>query len=54
MVVKVRCPNPGCGQHYSVPDEQLGHTAVCKKCKQPFTVVLPAKRPPPRCSNRIP
>ena len=37
MVAKVHCSNPGCGQHYGVPEEQLGHTAVCKKCQQPFT-----------------
>lgn len=42
MVVKVRCPNPSCGQSYRVSEEQVGHTAVCKKCKRPFTLSLSA------------
>ncbi|MCY2994620.1 MAG: SUMF1/EgtB/PvdO family nonheme iron enzyme [Planctomycetota bacterium] len=36
MSVKARCPNPDCGQPYSVPEEQLGRTVVCQTCKQAF------------------
>ena len=43
MVVKVHCPNPDCGQHYSVAEEQVGHTSVCKKCKRRFTLSAASK-----------
>ena len=38
MTVKARCPNPDCGQEYKVPEERLGRTVACQKCKQPFTL----------------
>lgn len=38
VIVKVVCPNPQCGQHYNVPEEQLGQCAVCNRCKRHFTL----------------
>lgn len=40
MNVRVQCPNPECGQHYHVPQEKLGHAAVCHKCKRKFILTL--------------
>ncbi|HEX3658586.1 MAG TPA: protein kinase [Pirellulales bacterium] len=41
MAFRVRCPQPGCGQLYQVPQEQLGQTAVCKKCQRSFVLQSP-------------
>jgi tRNA A-37 threonylcarbamoyl transferase component Bud32 len=38
MVVRLRCPNPACGKIYSVGEDQLGRTAVCRHCGQRFTL----------------
>ena len=38
MPVRIQCPNPDCGKTYSVADDQLGQTAVCKHCGHTFTL----------------
>ncbi len=38
MVFKVRCTHPDCGQPYRVAEDQLGHTAVCKKSQEAKTL----------------
>ncbi len=44
MVVRVRCTHPDCQQPYKVPDEQIGQTAVCQKCKRSFVLSAPSRQ----------
>ncbi len=37
MAVTVRCPNPGCGQVYHVPEEKVGRATRCARCHTRFT-----------------
>lgn len=36
MPTVVKCPNPQCGQHLSVGDEQHGQAVMCPKCRRPL------------------
>jgi len=38
MTLRVRCPNPDCGKAYSVSEEKIGRSAVCKQCGRKFTL----------------
>ncbi len=42
MSLTIRCPNPDCGQNYSVREESLGSRTTCKKCGTGFTVEMKA------------
>ncbi len=41
MAIRVRCPNADCGKKYSVDEDQLGRTAVCRYCGREFTLSGP-------------
>ena len=36
MAVKIHCPNPECGQKYSVQESHLGRRVACRKCGLEF------------------
>lgn len=38
MKVRVSCPNPECGESFSVAESSLGRTARCKQCGRRFTL----------------
>jgi WD40 repeat protein len=38
MKVRVSCPNPECGESFSVADSSLGRAARCKRCGKKFTL----------------
>jgi len=38
MAVRVRFPHADRGHSYQVPENQLGHMAVCKRCRRAFTL----------------
>ena len=40
MPITIRCPNPDCGQKYTVREESLGSRTTCKKCGKGFTVEM--------------
>ncbi len=40
MSLTIRCPNPDCGQKYSVREDCLGSRTTCKKCGKGFTVEM--------------
>ena len=42
MPITIRCPNPDCGQKYTVREEILGSRTTCKKCGTGFTVEMKA------------
>ena len=42
MPITIRCPNPDCGQKYTVREESLGSRTTCKKCGTGFTVEMKA------------
>ncbi len=42
MPITIRCPNPDCGQKYTVREENLGSRTTCKKCGTGFTVEMKA------------
>jgi tRNA A-37 threonylcarbamoyl transferase component Bud32 len=41
--MRVQCPNPECGKRYKVDDAKSGHSVVCKRCGEKFSL-SPANR----------
>ncbi len=64
MPTKVRCPNPDCGQSYSIASETVSGKARCKKCGSVFEISssvdrssdpsLPLRRPAVRGTHPSP
>jgi hypothetical protein len=47
MSVIVKCTNPACGYRFLVPDDFVGRTGKCSKCKMKFTMTPSAEPPAP-------
>jgi len=46
MAIRMRCPNPSCGQILMIPEQYAGQGGACKYCKTSFAVPANASTSP--------